>query len=735
MATQLPPGTNRDAQVHAHLEAVYLSKGSDYTPRTHLMDGDRARYVNRLIDEPSPYLLQHAHNPVDWRPWSEDALAEAARRDMPIFLSVGYATCHWCHVMEEESFDNEAVAEILNKNFIPVKIDREQHPELDHLYITATQLQNGHAGWPNSVFLMPDGRPFHTAGYMPRDHFMQIIAAIGQSWREPVRRPEIEALANNLSDAVRRLTQMRSGTSAALTEETYALAATQLEQMHNALEGGFSQTQQFPQEGYLLFLLDHWRRTDDDSALTMALETLDAIAAGGIHDHAGGGFHRYTVDPNWRTPHFEKMLYNQAQLARVFVQAWEITGAAHYRRAAERTFDYVARDMTDPDGAFYAAEDADSRASNGELEEGAFYVWTPEDLATHGLTDATNALGLDDAPTLDHGGVPHLDPFADTDFDRLDPMLDAMREARETRVRPLRDDKIIAGWNGLMIRTLAEASEAFGNRAYSQMAVQAADSLWRRFWDGEKLARFWADGAAHEQGALQDHVWVALGFLALGDATGAAVWTDRARLLTAAMTRDFADGTGRLKMAALDGPLGPIYDSTDGAVPSGESSALELLALSTRRSTDLALEESALDLKNALSAPLAEQPLLRPDALIAARILDDGESGRRQSLARGTVRAHLLSDRLDLIIADGWHVNAAQPGADWLIGASLQGTSAAWPEGKPFEAGFADAEIRVYDGRVSVPLDNAPSGKIILTLQVCSHEICLEPEEATFRLP
>ncbi|MEL7000169.1 MAG: protein-disulfide reductase DsbD domain-containing protein, partial [Pseudomonadota bacterium] len=306
---------------------------------------------------------------------------------------------------------------------------------------------------------------------------------------------------------------------------------------------------------------------------------------------------------------------------------------------------------------------------------------------------------------------------------------------RETRTRPLRDDKIIAGWNGLMIRTLAEASEAFQNPAYSEMAVQAADSLWRRFWDGESLARFWADGAAHEQGALQDYAWVALGFLALGDATGKAVWTDRARLLTAAMTRDFADGTGRLKMAALDGPLGPIYDSTDGAVPSGESSALELLALSARRSTDLALEERALNLKNALSAPLVEQPLLRPDALIAARILDDGESGRRQTLARGTVRAHLSSDRLNLTIADGWHVNAAQPGADWLVGASLQGTGAEWPEGTPFEAGFADTEIRVYDGRVSVPLDSAPSGEIILTLQVCSHEICLEPEEATFRLP
>ncbi|MEM9060620.1 MAG: DUF255 domain-containing protein [Pseudomonadota bacterium] len=734
MTAQLPPGTERDANVHARLEAAYLAMPPGYEPRTHLFDGDRARYVNRLIEEPSPYLLQHAHNPVDWRPWTDDALAEAAERGMPIFLSVGYATCHWCHVMEEESFDNEAVAEILNRHFIPVKIDREQHPELDHLYITATQLQNGHAGWPNSVFLMPDGRPFHTAGYMPRAHFTQILAAIGQSWGDPARRPEIEQLADSLSDAVRRLTQMRSDMSAALTEDTYALAVAQLEQMNNALEGGFSQSQQFPQEGYLLFLMDHWRRTGDDSALTMALETLDAIAAGGIHDHAGGGFHRYTVDPNWRTPHFEKMLYNQAQLARAFLQAWEITGAPHYRRAVERTFDYVIRDMTDSDGTFYAAEDADSAADSGQIEEGAFYVWTPEALARHGLSKSVAPLDLDAAPTLENGAVIHLDPLADTDFATLDPVLEALRLAREARPRPLRDDKIIAGWNGLMIRAFAEASEAFEDPHHAEIAARAGETLWLRFWDGQSLARFWANGSAYERGALQDHVWVALGFLALADATGQTVWRDRAQTLTATMLRNFADGAGRLKMAAADGPLGPIYNSSDNAVPSGESSALELLALSARQSTDLETEARALNLLNALSAPLVEQPLLRPDALVAARIIATGGSERRRSLARGTVRAHLLPDRLDLTIAEGWHVNAARPGPDWLIGAALEGATVDWPEGKPFDAGFADEKIRVYEGELSVPLGDT-AGEIVLTLQVCSHELCLEPEEATFRLP
>lgn len=319
--TQHPPAIDRDPTLHAQLEAAYAARGPDYVPRTHLMDGDRARYVNRLIREASPYLIQHAHNPVDWRPWSEEVLAEAQARDMPIFLSVGYATCHWCHVMEEESFDNEAIARLVNTHFIAIKIDREQHPELDHLYITATQIQQGHAGWPNSLFLMPDGRPFHTATYMPPDTFSQVVTAIGESWKKPANRPEIETIADNLSNALRSFTQMKANSSAALNEEVFALATSRLLGMHNALEGGFSQSQQFPQEGYLLFLIDHWRRTGDDAALTMVLETLDAIAAGGIHDHVGGGFHRYATDPNWRTPHFEKMLYNQAMLARAFIEA------------------------------------------------------------------------------------------------------------------------------------------------------------------------------------------------------------------------------------------------------------------------------------------------------------------------------------------------------------------------------------------------------------------------------
>lgn len=732
MAAEMPPSVERDPALHARLEATYAAKGADYVPRTRLTDGDRARFVNRLIGEASPYLLQHAHNPVDWHPWSQETLAKAARLDRPIFLSVGYSTCHWCHVMEEESFDDLEVAAVLNRWFIPVKIDREQMPALDHVYITATQLQQGHAGWPNSVFLMSDGRPFHTGTYFPRDVFLQMLGGIGQAWASGQRRDEIEAVARQLTEAVQKVTRMAGAEAVPLDGAVMAKAVRELAGMLNELEGGFSQTQQFPHEGYLLFLLDHWRRTGEAAALEMVELTLAAIVAGGLHDHAGGGFHRYTVDPNWRTPHFEKMLYNQALLGRALVEAWEITGEAGLRRAAERTFAYVARDMTDAAGAFFTAEDADSLDGAGRREEGAFYVWTPEEMATVAGDAAVTALGIDQPPTIEAGAVIHFDPEGGLDLAPHDGVLEQVRIARETRPRPIRDDKVIAGWNGLMIRALADGAAAFGEPRYAAMAARAAEALWTRHWDGTRLARLWAAGEARSEAALEDYAWAALGFLALFDATGETLWRDRAAVLARVLWERFGDETGRLRMAAA-GPLGPVYDSADDAVPSGESSALELLARLARRGDNPEVEARALALRAALSGALADAPLLRPDALVASRILDEGGSGRRRVLARGRARVHLMADRLVLEIAQGWHVNAHAPGPDWLIGAAVGGAEADWPAGEALAAGFAEAPVRVYSGRVEIPL--AATGRAVqLTVQTCSDQICLEPETATFRL-
>ncbi|MEM7236963.1 MAG: DUF255 domain-containing protein [Pseudomonadota bacterium] len=733
-----PPAATRDPAMQARLDAAYAAKGPEYVPRTHLMTDGAATYVNRLILEPSPYLLQHAHNPVDWHSWGDEALARAKAENKPIFLSVGYATCHWCHVMEEESFDNETVAALLNANFIPIKVDREQRPDLDTIYITATQLQQGHAGWPNSLWLLPDGRPFHTGTYFPERQFMAVLSAVADAWRNPQQQPEIERVATQLSDAIRRQQTARMASSPPPDIDHFNSAVAQLAQMHNELEGGFSDSQQFPQEGFLLFLLDQWRRTGDTAALGLATASLDAIAAGGIHDHLGGGFHRYTVDPNWRTPHFEKMLYNQGQLARAFVEGWEATGDPSYARAARRTFEYVARDMTDPEGAFYSAEDADSLDPSGNLEEGAFYVIAPDvarDVLPSESDYAISALGLDERATIESGPVVHLPRGPAPDFALLDPVLEALRLQRDQRPRPLRDDKVIAAWNGLMIRALAEGSIAFDEPAYAERASRAGDVLWSRLWSGGRLARLWAGGASVEEGTVEDYAWLGLGFLSLDAATGDPVWRDRAHDLAKATVLTFDDGAGRLKMAAADGPLGPVYDSADGATPAGESSAIEFLARTAELTQDAALRIRAEELRAALSAQMTEVPLLRPEGIIGSRILDEGQSTLRRSLSSGTVEARLDHDaRLTLKIREGWHINAAEPGPDWLIGARVDGADADWPAGDPLPVAFSEEEIRVYNGELE--LDLRPEDRLVtLHIQTCSDSICLEPVETTFRLP
>ncbi len=715
-----PPAAHRDPELQARLDAALAAMPEGYEPRTHLKGPDGPKYVNRLILEGSPYLRQHAHNPVDWRPWGPEALAEADGRDVPVFLSIGYATCHWCHVMEEESFDDEAVAALLNAHFVPIKMDREQRPDLDHVFITATQLQNGHAGWPNSVWLLPDGRPFHTGTYFPKPQFMQVLQAVSQAWQE--KRPAIVDVAERIAETVQRVCGRPEAGD--LPEGTYGAAATRLTEMWNRQHGGFSDGTQFPQEGFLGFLLDHWRRTGN--SLDPAIRSLHAIAAGGIHDHVGGGFHRYAVDVNWRTPHFEKMLYNQALVSRAMIEAWEATGDETFARAARRCFAYVLRDMTAPDGAFYAAEDADSLDPSGRLEEGAFYCWPP---AEAGETAAT-LLNLHENPTLEAGPVAHLRPGEAQDWPVLDKVLEELRQRRDARPRPLRDEKVIAGWNGLMIRAFAEGGEAFSDQALVNAAENAANAVWTRLHGGNALARL--AGETDEPGQLEDYAWMGLACTALFDATGNPDWLAKAESLAESMLSRFGDGAGGLKMAEAHGPTGPIYDSGDGAVPAGSSSALELLARLSRRSADPEHGANAHALLAALSGPMGAQPLIRTEALIAARLLEEGESTARRTLVQGTVRAELLErQRLVLRIAEGWHIVRAP--AEGVEGVSLEGADVTWPEGRSVATGFAGS-LELLDGTVEVALPEDCADVLVLRLQVCSDTLCLAPETARFRL-
>ncbi len=722
-------------------------------PRTRYLDaGGGPIYRNRLLLERSPYLRQHAHNPVNWFPWGDAALAEAARRDVPIFLSVGYATCHWCHVMEEESFDNADVAEILNRHYVAVKVDRETLPHIDAQYMLATQILDQRGGWPNNVFLMPGGEPVVAMGYAPPDMFARALLGMAADWRDPQGRTAMADQAASVAELV-RLISLRRTAAGQVDETVFAQATADALALHDDFEGGFSRAPKFPNETTILSLLDRYERTGDGAALEAATRTLRHMVAGGIHDHVGGGFHRYATDNAWLTPHFEKMLYNQALVGQALVQAWQITGDPVFERAARRAFDYVLRDMTAPEGGFYAAEDADSRiAPGGEMEEGAFYTWNPDqlDAALGGeAITAASMLGLDRPPTMPTGSIVHLDPAGGgVDAARLDPLLERMRRAREGRPHPLVDTKIIAGWNGLMIRTLADAGVAFGEPRYLAAAARAYDFVATRMLgaDGE-LARAYADGPL-ERGSLRDYAWLGLGALALYDATGEPRYLNAATRLADEIGPRFSDGgTAALRLSQDPGPLGGSYDVIEGAVPTGNASALALYARLARRVPDdaraVGFRDRADGLIGALAVSLQEAPGAQMSAIDAAAMHLNGETGPVRPLGNGAAVARLSTDgpalRVAVDFGPGWHANSHAPLDENLVPTRLSGpgvTDVRYPPARMISLGFQDAPLSVIEGRAVIEARSLPgAGTADLTIQICNDSLCLPPERVTFRLP
>ncbi|MEM0976770.1 MAG: thioredoxin domain-containing protein [Pseudomonadota bacterium] len=638
-----PPGLSRSKEDQDALAAALAAEPLNYVPRTHLKEGDAPRYTNRLIFQASPYLRQHAHNPVDWWPWGAEALAAATKYDKPIFLSAGYATCHWCHVMEDESFDNEAVAALLNAHFIPIKLDREERPDVDQTYILATQFQNQHAGWPNSVWALPDGRPFHTGTYFQRGHFMQILDAIAKAWNSE-KRAEFLSFADRLSTAV--ATAMARGQPETDLTGIPEKGALHLVSAHNPDHGGFSTGQQFPNEVNHLFLLDQARRGDKD-AMRVTLHSLDHIAAGGLQDQVGGGFHRYTVDVNWRTPHFEKMLYNQALLMRCFTEAWSITTNPVYARAVDRCATYVLRDMVDAEGAFFAAEDADSLDAEGHLEEGAFYAWTWDSALPLIGDTVARQLGIDQEATIPAGSVPHLKPGAIDNAEALDRACEILRAARASRPKPFRDEKILLGWNGLMIASLADAGLIFERPTWIDAADRAFSAIMQKLRDQDR----WIKLAQGTPADLTDLIWAADAALALFSATGTA-----GHLITAeALAREallLKTETSRLAMS-MDGPIGPVFELDDGAMPAGESSALRVFADLATLTGDLYWQTAHDDLLSALSGHIAAAPTARPMALRSIAEKMGTPTRPVQVLPQRSGAAVLREDGLHLLLTDG----------------------------------------------------------------------------------
>jgi uncharacterized protein len=536
--------------------------------------------VNRLKDSTSPYLLQHADNPVDWWPWCDQAFEEAARRDVPVLLSVGYAACHWCHVMAHESFEDPPTAALLNEHAVAIKVDREERPDVDSVYMTATQAMTGQGGWPMTVFMTPDKEPFFAGTYLPRDRFQQLILGVARAWRDErdgvtgQARHVATALAQNAAEITRALRGPgldREGDAGPRFREVTEASAAALENDYDAVDGGFGRAPKFPPSMVLEFLLRYHQRTRDPAALRMAEGTCEAMARGGMYDQLLGGFARYSTDRAWVVPHFEKMLYDNALLARVYLNLWRVTGSELARRVALETCTWMVHDMRTPEGGLAASLDADS-----EGEEGKFYVWRPAELtAVLGPQDgefAARDFGVTQAGTFERGASVLQRRVDPDDPDRFDRIKRALLAAREQRVHPGRDDKVVAAWNGLAISALAECSLAFGEPHLLQTARDAASLLAEVHLKGTKLMRTSRGGyAGDSEGVLEDYACVAEGFAVLSGITGEPQWLTLAgRLLDTALDA-FGDGAGGFYDTAADGEslIFRPADAADNATPSG----------------------------------------------------------------------------------------------------------------------------------------------------------------------
>ena len=751
------------------------------------------RYTNRLIHEESPYLLQHAHNPVDWYPWGPEAFAKARRENKPIFLSVGYSTCHWCHVMERESFSQSDVAEVLNADFVAIKVDREERPDVDDVYMSAVQLLTGSGGWPETTLLLPDGRPFYGGTYLPKADLLRLLAGAAAAYQK--QRPEV------VRDAARITAQMRTAAAAqdrgvgplaaALPPEAVREAVASLQDSYDAARGGFGGAPKFPPHASLALLLSPAEQ-DDPRARAMALGTLDAMVRGGIRDHLGGGFHRYSTDADWKLPHFEKMLYDNALLGASYANAYVLTHDVAYKDVADGIYGWVAREMTDPQGGFYSALDADAGGV-----EGGTYVWTrreiwdalgPQDGAlfarVYHVEDGGN---YDDQATGQPTGknvlflTKPLDQIAQDEgqdpaaFEaRLAALRTRLLAVREKRMQPRRDDKVIAGWNGLMIGSLARAGKALGEPADTRMAQRAAAFVTHTMMGpGGALRRDWRAGRLGPPAFQDDYAYLADGLLDLADATGDARWTADARRLADAMLAQFWDpkNGGFFEDGGREGLLVRLKDPYDNALPSGNAVAVRVLARLGWRTGDAKYAAKARATIAAFQGTLQRSPaavqtlaLVAGDALGKPSATSPASVAAAPSRSPAKVRVRVTSGplrvragkqarvTLTLTMTPGWHINSATPSEPSLIptrvtlgrgsvGAALDG-AVFYPQAS--EVMLGGNRLSVYEGAVhfTVPLVVGAStrpgpGVIFLRVayQPCSDRVCLPPETQEVRLP
>jgi uncharacterized protein YyaL (SSP411 family) len=598
---------------------------------------------NRLDEEESAYLRAHADNPVDWQPWDEQALEEARERDVPIFLSVGYSACHWCHVMADESFEDEEIAERLNEHFVPIKVDREQRPDVDRIYQTVCQQVSGRGGWPLSVWLTPDQQPFYVGTYFPAEPrrgmpgFGEVLQDISNSWSDPEQREEMEQRAQKWTDAAQgELDEVPDQPHE--PEDTVERAAKAATRAADGQHGGWGSGPKFPQTGRLHLLMRAYDRTEREEYLDVVTETLDAMANGGMYDHIGGGFHRYATDRDWTVPHFEKMLYDNAELPRAYLAGYQLTGKERYATVASETLDFVQRELTHEDGGFYSTLDAQSEAASGEREEGAYYVWTPEEVheAVEDEDDAElfcDRYGVSKRGNFEGKTVLTLDTAISTLADQngmeesavkdaLDRARQAVAEHRDQRPRPPRDEKILAGWNGLMITAFANASLVL-DEEFATPAVDALEFVREHLWDEDeqRLTRRYADGVTKIDGYLDDYAFLARGAFEVFQATRDVAYLSFTMDLAEAIEREFYDeDSGTLYYTPADGEslITRPQELTDQSTPSSIGVATELLEQLSHFRTDDRLAEIAERVVGTHGNKIRANPLQHASLSLAA---------------------------------------------------------------------------------------------------------------------
>jgi uncharacterized protein len=761
---------NYSDKLKRQLSTALKNKPNDYQARTRYLDNNKQpEYINRLILEDSPYLLQHAHNPVDWFPWGEEAFEIAKQENKPVFLSIGYSTCHWCHVMEEESFDNEDIAKQLNEFFICIKVDRELHPDVDAYYMTAVMMMQGQGGWPMSSFLTHEKKPFFGGTYFQPVQFIALMSRINDVWHK--QSSDIHEQANAISQQVSGAMATRRSLNEIGTN-IIDLTAQSIMNHYDQAHGGFGKAPKFPNEPYLYFLLEYANYSENPDILDAIVNTLHRQSCGGIYDQIGGGFHRYATDQNWLIPHFEKMLYNQANLSYVFARAYLLSDENDFKRVSCETLDYVIREMTNDEGSFYSATDADS-----EGEEGLFFVWDKQKIESllgkeeakefielYQVTKAGNfegksILNLNQAleETAEEKNIEY-----DTLIERLTRNKQCLWNAREKRLPPIRDDKIITAWNAMMIKSFAYVGQQFKQQNYIDIAINASNYLLKinRTSNG-LLSRSSLAGQASVPALQEDYAYLAEALLQIYDATLDKHWLDKASTLTDEMIEHFWDEENGGFFMSSQGKENilptPPKEINDNATSSGNSVALRVLVRLTKRTGLQHYQTYAQQLIKAYSDDITQRPYICSYLICGLLEMFDGEQSDSQWCAEGNIHISPTITKQDnqykiilsIKVNKDWHLNQISDENNTRLPAKIE-TGKKWiisdihyPEAVIKTLGFQTESVPIYEGNIKVTFIVSDKNKTVfpdnllklnLKIQACNNEKCLAPEAVKLSL-